>query len=350
MAGMDEFALIRLLNGPRARARASEAMSSAAGVTVGIGDDAAVVQTAAGAELVMTCDTMVETVHFTPATMRYSDIGYKAMASNISDIAAMGAVPRWALAALSVPRTMPVAALQELYDGLYECAEKYGVAVIGGDTTSSPAGLTITVTLAGEVAEGRALLRSAARPGDAVFVTGPLGGSAAGLRYLLERGEADDGIGEIPPEAEAIVRFHRRPEPRVEAGRVLADSGLCGALNDISDGLASEAWEIAEASGVCVVLDRSRIPIAAETAAYAASVGGDPIDWALYGGEDYELVGTVPASQAASLGERFEAAGLKLWIVGEVRSATGEGGAAVKMVLEDGTVEPILKKGFNHFA
>ncbi|PYI53175.1 thiamine-phosphate kinase [Paenibacillus flagellatus] len=348
---MDEFALIRRLNRPRSDRGAAPAAS---GVKMGIGDDAAVLRPSSGRELVVSCDTMVETVHFKPETMRSDDIGYKAMAAALSDLAAMGAEPRWALVALTVPpQSWTADELRELYDGLYACADRYGVAVVGGDTTSSPAGLTVTVTVIGEAADGRSLLRSAAEPGDAVFVTGPLGGSAAGLHALLARGERAGPIERLPEPLQPLVRAHRRPEPRFDAARLLAaaEPGVCGALNDVSDGLASEAREIAEASGVRIALDGASIPLADELSEYAASVGADPLEWALYGGEDFELVGTVRRDRAEELAAAFERAGRRIWFVGQVSAAAAEDGAAVTIVREPGGAEvPLAKNGYNHFA
>lgn len=349
---MDEFALIRLLNRPRGSGRDDR---PAFGVAVGIGDDAAVLRPSGGTELVVTCDMMVETVDFRPDTMRYADIGYKAMASNLSDIAAMGAEPRWALVALGTPRTTDVAALEQLYDGLYECAGRYGTAIVGGDTTSTEAGLTVNVTVIGEAAAGRSVLRSGARPGDKVFVTGPLGGSAAGLHALLRLGQPAGPLEAYPEELRPLVRAHRRPEPRIDAARVLAslEPGVCSSLNDISDGLASEAWEIAEASGVRIVLDGGRIPMPEALKAYASKVGVDPLDWALFGGEDFELVGTAPADRAAELTRAFREAGLAVWWVGEATEAKRAGDSPeprVSLIRDGSPPVPIARKGYNHFA
>ncbi|GAA3403051.1 thiamine-phosphate kinase [Paenibacillus hodogayensis] len=351
MAGVDEFALIRMLNQSGMKGVPGPAGS---GVSVGIGDDAAVLRSAGGTELVVSCDTMVESVHFKPETMTYRDIGYKAMASSLSDLAAMGAKPRWALVALASSRGLSAARLGELYDGLYACANRYGATIVGGDTTSSPGGLTVTVTVIGEAAVGRALLRSSAKPGDAVFVTGPLGASAAGLRYLLAQGEAAPLLEALPDAIRPLARAHRMPEPRIVAGLLLGEArtGLCGALNDISDGLASEAWEIAEASDAHIRLFGHCIPQLDELRAYAAETGLDPLDLALYGGEDYELVGTVRADGVDELSGIFAQAGLRFWVVGEVAEASPYGSPAGVTFIREPGGEPVLlgKKGYNHFA
>lgn len=329
---VDEFALIRRLTGGRTGAEGPRGER----VVVGIGDDAAVVAPTPGKHMVLTVDAMVEIVDFLPWTMDDESIGWKAMAQNVSDLAAMGAEPRYALVALAAPKSFPPERLTRLYSGLYACADAYGVAVVGGDMSTSPERVSVTITAVGEVEPGRALLRSGARPGDAVFVTGPLGLSAAGLDWLLRR--------EPPAAAWApLVAAHQRPRPRPEAGRALI--GLANALNDVSDGLASEAGEIAEASGARIVLDAAAIPVAPSLAAYAAFAGRDPLDFILSGGEDYELVGTAAPERAEELLAALRAAGAEPAIIGCVEA--GEPGAALRR--PDGIVEPLGKRGYNHF-
>jgi thiamine-monophosphate kinase len=372
MSRPDEFALIRLLTdrnrtlGRRGWGNAKDGQPPKSGVVVGIGDDAAVADISPGCQLVLSCDTMVETVHFNRCTMRDSDIGFKAMASNISDMAAMGAVPRFALVSISIPQGWSTERLSEVYDGLYECADMFDVEIVGGDTTSAPQLLTVTVTIVGEVEAGKALLRSTAREGDAVFVTGELGLSAAGLHYLLGRAETlgsgeepsqepgrrDDGpapVGEAgdraPQGAARLVEAHRRPIPALRASAIIQQQGHGRALNDISDGLASEAWEIAEASGCGLVLEEAGIPVAAELLEYAEWSGGASMDWILYGGEDYQLIGTVTAEQAADMKLRFERAGLPFYCIGEVRSDF----VGVKLRSLTGAVTDVEKRGYNHF-
>ncbi|MDF2836845.1 MAG: thiamine-monophosphate kinase, partial [Paenibacillus sp.] len=208
---MDEFASIAHWTARRQTAE----WQKRRGVALGIGDDAAVVDLTDAADgidgarrLLLAVDTMVETVHFSDATMRDEDVGYKALAANVSDIAAMGGVPLHALVSVSVPKSYGPERMLRVYDGLYACAERYGVAVIGGDTTSSPERLVVSVTLTGTVEAGRELRRSGAKPGEAVFLTGAVGLSAAGLHLLL----ADAGGGRhagVRGEAEAERRRYR---------------------------------------------------------------------------------------------------------------------------------------------
>lgn len=339
----DEFALIDLLN----RRRQSASWQREHGVDVGIGDDAAVVGQSPGYSLVMSCDTMVEGIHFTDWSMTDEDIGYKAMATNISDLAAMGAIPRYALIALSVPEGMDEARLQRIYAGLYECADAYEVAVIGGDTTASRQGIVITVTITGEIEAGRALLRSSAKTGDAVFVTGALGASAAGLALLRLAAEGADVAARLGDEEamRALTRAHRRPAPQVAAGRLLVSTGRGRALNDISDGLASEAAEIAASSGIGLVIEEAQLPLPQGMAAAAEAAGSTPLNWVLYGGEDYQLLGTAAKERIPELQAAFQRSGLQLHVIGYATDAF----MGVRLRRADGTWEPLEKRGYNHF-
>ncbi|CAM4022197.1 thiamine-phosphate kinase [Paenibacillus alkaliterrae] len=374
---MDEFARIHHWTAQRQ----SEDWQRQRGVVIGIGDDAAVVDTAAAADgvaepkrLLLAVDTMVETVHFKQSTMRDEDVGYKALAANISDIAAMGGVPLHALVSVSVPPSYKPERMRRLYDGLYECAERYGVAVVGGDTTSSPQHLVVAVTVTGTVEAGRELRRSGAMPGDAVFVTGAVGMAAAGLHALLaqeERGagckaaEEDQAVCEAiaarcdmeTAQVAALLQAHQRPSPSVRAGRLLLGRGSCHSLNDVSDGLASEAWEIAEASGLRLVLEERQLPKSGSMAAYASRVSMDPLEWMLNGGEDYALLGTMTAGAAEETRAIFHKEGIPFFIIGK----TEAGSPGVELVRndlvyagraaghQDYRVE-LKKQGYNHFS
>lgn len=350
---MDEFASIAHWTARRQTAD----WQMRRGVALGIGDDAAAVDLSSAADgidgakrLLLAVDTMVETVHFSDATMRDEDVGYKALAANVSDIAAMGGVPLHALVSVSVPKPYGPERMLRLYDGLYACAERYGVAVIGGDTTSSPDRLVVSVTLTGTVEAGRELRRSGAKPGEAVFLTGAVGLSAAGLHLLLAEagGEGVRAASERQRYRENLVAAHRRPLPSVQAGRLLLAGG-CSSLNDVSDGLASEAWELAEASGLRLVLHERLLPKSGSMSAYAGDASVDPLEWMLYGGEDYVLLGTVSADKADKLRGTFRAEGLPLFFIGE----TEEGPSGVELIrAKDGSAGnrmPIAKRGYNHF-
>lgn len=320
VADVGEFGLIRQLISPKV---------SMEGVIVSPGDDAAVVEISPGMRVVYTCDCMVEDVHF----FRYvdgSDVGYKLLASNVSDIAAMGGRPRYAVVTVVTPPEIEVAWLMRVYAGLYECAGEHGVAIVGGDTSRGPK-VMLNVALIGEVAPGRELLRGNARVGDLVGVTGPLGGSHAGLQVVLGRVAPDSTL------AKKAERRHYRSFPRVREGMMLGGLG-CRCANDISDGLVSEAREIAEASRVRLELDAKDIPFTEEVAHVCAVLGEDPVNYALYGGEDYELLFTISASLGDKLAEWLPGAK----VVGRVVEGEGVG-------LRQGTSWRELSSGYTHF-
>lgn len=367
MARLNEFELIHQLTSKQQ----SRKFFDRQGVVTGVGDDAAVVKSSPHTQLVACCDTMVEEVHFNRWTMLDEDIGYKAMAVNVSDIVAMGAKPKHALISISIPKTYSAQRVKRIYKGLYACADRYRISVIGGDTTSAPRHASITLTLLGEVESDRALLRSAAQPGDVVFITGFPGCSAAGLHYLQQEKVSRLQLEHIPEPMRDLVQAHRRPQPSVEAGELLRSNG-CHALNDISDGIASEAWEIAEASQVEIVLEQSRIPIAPQLAAYAnqqsvlqandnqlkASEVGmladddrrnyAALEWALYGGEDYCLLGTIAKASMPMLKNDFQQAGLSIYAIGEV-TTKGKSNVYLQDSTGSGARKEIPKNGYQHF-
>jgi thiamine-monophosphate kinase len=266
--------------------RIAARVATRAGVAVGIGDDAAVLE--GDGSWLVTQDLLVEGVHFRRETTSWRDLGHKALAVNLSDVAAMGGVPVAAVVGLALPwRTRPVPdrALEDLYDGMEALAGRHGVTIAGGDV-SEGAVLVLAVTAIGRMEPGRApVLRSGARPGDVLCVTGALGAAAAGLLTLEDPIVA---TGLAPEEAEALVLAQRRPEPRVAAGRVLA--GVAHAMLDCSDGLALDALRLARASGVAVELDLERVPLAPGVARVAEAAGREPDLLAATGGEDYELI------------------------------------------------------------
>lgn len=345
---MDEFALIRRFLGdeafPVAGGFEPTTESPESGVVVGPGDDGAVVRPSPGKDWVVTCDAMVEGPHFTRQTMTPHAIGWKVMAANLSDVAAMAAEPRYALVTLGFNENWTVDELMALSAGMRELAGRFGVRIIGGDTVRSPGGLMIAVTVMGEVVPGRAWLRSGAQPGDRLFVTGPLGGSAAGLYALLHPEIASAWEEWSGHRRDDLHRMHQYPEPQIEAGRILSAFSVRGALNDVSDGLASEAWEVAEASGVKIFIDADRIPIADVVRGFARYCGCDPVQWALSGGEDFQLMGTVPEERWGALVEAFRKRKLAVYECGWV-----EEGSGVSIRWSDGRQEPLAKLGYNHF-
>jgi thiamine-monophosphate kinase len=307
-------------------------------VLVGIGDDTAAVAWGART-LLLTTDSLLEDVHFRRTTATLREIGAKAIAVNVSDIAAMGGRPRYALVALALPPGYRVDEVDELYAGFADAAGPHGVALIGGDTCAAPGGLVLCATLVGEV-DGAPLRRAGARTGDAILVTGTLGAAAAGLA-VLERRPRDlpAGVGE------AVVRAHRLPSPRVREGEAIRASGWGTAMIDLSDGLATDLGHVAAESGVGAVVYADRLPISDATRAVARALGADPLDWALSGGEDYELLFTATAARAAELARAVtERTGTAVHSIGEVRPPA-EG---VRVLDAEGRPRA-LRPGFDHF-
>jgi thiamine-monophosphate kinase len=244
-------------------------------------------------KLVVTTDVLVEGLDFTAALSEPEDWGWKAVAANLSDLAAMGAEARWLVLALTVPGPTPVGTLERVYAGVGEACRAYGVALVGGDVSAGPA-LSLAVTALGEAE--RPVLRSGARPGDRLCVTGPLGAAAAGLG-LLQGG--DRAAGELLGRFPGLAAAHRRPTPALAMGLALARSGA-SAMIDVSDGLAGDALHLAEASGVGLEVHDAAVPLAPGVAEAAALLGLDPLELALGGGEDFVLAAALP--RAADLG------------------------------------------------
>lgn len=270
---------------------------SAAGLKVGIGDDAALVRPRGAAEYwAITTDLLIEGIDFRLRWIAPESLGHKALASNLSDLAAMGARPRFYTVSLGLTRRTSSRWITRLYRGMVDLGRRAGAELIGGDVSLSPAGIHISITAIGETRNRRYLLRSGGRPDDVVFVTGVLGGSAAGL-LLLESGR--------PPArsaaALAALTAHRNPAPRCETGVWLAQSGLCTAMMDLSDGLSTDLSRLCRASRTGAEIDASRLPLFEASSSW----GGDPVGLALHGGEDFELLFTVPPNRVSRLLSRY---------------------------------------------
>jgi thiamine-monophosphate kinase len=321
--------------------RIRHAMDDGPGVETGIGDDAAALSLTAGAVLLATTDLLIEDVHFRHAWSSPCDIGWKAMAVNLSDIAAMGGHPRWALVAVALPVSTEVEALDALFAGMREAAAPHGVVIVGGDTSASPHGWMINVTLLGEHT-GRPKLRSMAKPGDAVAVTGTLGRSAAGLA-LLEMAEARDrGLAGMLVE---LTGAHLRPTPRLAEGRWLGAQPSVHAMMDCSDGLSTDLGHICRESGVGARIALDRLPLGPALHEAARALGKDPLEWATSGGEDYELLLTCEPGAVEALAEGLHGAtGTPLTVIGAIE------GRKVTVSYVDARGEPVARPaGYEHF-
>jgi thiamine-monophosphate kinase len=275
LGDIGEFGLIR---------RIARLLPAAPSVIEGIGDDCAVLRVQ-DRLLLVSCDLSIEDVHFRRRTATPETIGWRAATSSLSDIAAMGGLPLFALVSLACPDATPVATVDGIYDGLLDAVTECGAAIVGGDTARSQAGIILDVTVVGEVVGDRYLTRKGARPGDRLVVTGRPGLSAAGLA-ALERGD----------DAPVLVHAHHHPVARISEGQWLSAWPDVHALIDISDGLAQDAGHLAEAAGLGLDIDPGLLPVDPALARYCESRGLDPFDFVLTGGEDYELAFAVGAA------------------------------------------------------
>lgn len=332
LGDVGEAGLIKILS--------KDTIVTPAGVKIGIGDDAAALYVGEGKLLLAAVDMLLEGEHFLPL-IPPAALGHKALAVNLSDIAAMGGVARHALVALGIPPAEDVEDITAIYAGMKELAREYGVNIVGGDTVSSPRGRVVSVTVLGEVEPENLLLRSTAQVGDVIVVTGHLGKSRAGLA-LMEREKVPGLAAEHFRQA---VKDHYYPQPRLREIRTLLKTGAIRAANDISDGLARDLGEILADSGLGAELYPEDIPRSESTRAVAQALGDDSLAYALYGGEDFELLLTADPGKVQALLRCGQEEGIPLTIIGEVKAAA----AGVSLCWRDGRRENLLPGGWDHF-
>lgn len=318
---MDEFDFINSIKQPTYRQPS---------VIKGIGDDAAVFRQTAQ-DTVTAVDTFVEGIHFTGATMEPFHIGYRAVAANVSDLAAMGATPAFYLVSIVIPSSWNKEELDQIYQGMYTMASIHNMDLIGGDTVSGRE-FAVSVTVLGFVDKGKARYRSHAEAGDIVFVTGTIGDSRAGLHMLQP--------SDMYSNKDYFIKRHRMPDPRVSFAQ-----GLTGikrvSLNDVSDGIGSEANEIAEASNVSLHIEEVKIP----TSQFFNQFPDDlQYEWKLFGGEDFELLGTVPNRDWEKVKAVAEQTQTSVTNIGYVTEKSGSN----VYISRDNRKEPLLKHGYTH--
>lgn len=324
MRTIEELGEFRLID------RVTRHLPTAPFVVEGVGDDCGVVRIG-NRLLLVTSDMFMEDVHFRPANMAFEDIGWKATAAAMSDIAAMGGAPLFCILSVAYPTKMAVNEVEKMYAGVMNVLSRYGAVLLGGDTTSSRSGLAIDVAAVGQAVGNHYLRRKGARSGDLLAVTGTLGRAAAGF-HALENGRS-------APELELA---HTRPRPRIPEGQWLATQGNVRAMIDVSDGLVSDAGHLAEASGLGVNIETQRLPVDEELTAYCDAAKVDATRMMLGGGEDYELAFAVNPPQSERLIEDFDHEfRTGITIVGSFSNAWSG-------VRVDG--EEVDYRGFEHFA
>lgn len=316
----------------------------APGLDLGIGDDGAVVSVARGRELALTTDLSIEGIHFRSDLHPPRAVGHRALARAISDLAAMGARPRFALISLALARSTKRPWVSGFYDGLAGLARRLNVTLIGGDTAIVEERTTVDFVATGEVARGAALRRAGARPGDRVYVSGRLGLAALGLAILKagarQPASVRPGGSRIAGDEGAALVAHLYPEPRCELGMYLARRRLASAAIDVSDGFARDLGRLCEASGCGAVIREDQLPLPESASIRKLSLA--PLELGLYGGEDYELIFTVPRLRMAELPRAVR--DVAVHELGEIRQKRG-----LTLVRADGKQGPLEARGYDHF-
>ncbi len=314
----------------------------APGVVRGIGDDVAVLDISGPEYLLATCDIQVEGVHFTRKAISPYQLGRKVVAINVSDIAAMGGEPRWALVSLAIQEDTEVDYVDELYRGMREQAALAGASIVGGNMSLLKSGIAVDLTLLGVIAPERLILRSTARAGDAILLTGSPGESRAGLE-LIRRPELALSF----ESRQKLLERHLCPQPRLAEGRLLAKSGQVNAMIDVSDGVIADLRHICNSSGKGAEIRVESLPVSPGVVETARLAGADSLEWALSGGEDYELLFTASPESVPGLQKMLlDETGNSCAQIGKITAETGE----LWLLLADGKRITPSEKGWDHFA
>lgn len=320
-----EFGLIDLIK--------KKILSKDRQVVVNIGDDAAVIKSLPDRLLIFTTDTLVERIHFDLSYFSFEEIGWKAMAANLSDIAAMGGLPRYALVTMGLPESMRAEDVLSIYKGASKIARKYNCKIIGGDTTLVPKDLFISIALLGEVEKKFLVTRSGAKKGDLICVTGKLGEAQAGLEYLKKYGR----------QKFSLARKHLQPNPRINEARILVKNLKINSMIDISDGLSSELFHLADESRLGALIYEQNIPISPKCLKLASFLNKTPLAWALSSGEEYELLFTFGKKDQAKIGKIKSKVSVS--VIGEMVDKRD----GVKLIHKSGRMKDLRKVGFVHF-
>lgn len=302
----------------------------------GIGDDCCVFKTSGELATLMTTDMLVEKIHFLLNAIPPYQLGRKALAVNISDIAAMGGIPKEAVISIAIPDTVELVFLDTLYDGMKSMAKEFEVNLLGGDTTLSPEHLVINIALVGEAHEEEILYRSGSKVGDVIFLTGQVGSSAAGLDIIL--------TGRSFGRGDELVDAHHDPHPHAKAGRIIASTRVANCLIDVSDGVAADLGHICTESKLGAIIEEEMIPTTELFRAYCDSFDKDFRHLSLHVGEDYVLLGTVPEKSAGHLQEVLQSEGCEFYPIGNTVAEAG-----LRLRGRDGYSEVVGESGWDHF-
>lgn len=327
---ISEFGLIQQIQ------RRFSSRSPSSSVHLGIGDDAAAIETSSRKYTLLTTDSLVENIHFDRRFATFFQVGYKAVSVNVSDIAAMGGIPTCFLVSLGLSEQMRSRDIDQLYRGIAKASEEVEIQLVGGNTSASSGPFFVTVTLIGEVLKKKLIRRSGAKEGDFLYVTGTLGDAAAGLA-CLKNGLSQKGFG-------PLIRRQKTPAARWKEGKHLGDGRLPSAMIDISDSLSADLNHLLQQSEVGAQLQRSQIPISTALRRYASQTGGDAMDYALNGGEDYELLFSLPEENIPKLERLIKKGVLQATKIGRITSKNK--GFVLKSA--DGKIRKIVPRGHDH--
>ena len=339
-----EFEFIRMI-------RDRVAAGGTAEVIEGIGDDTAILREVSGRETLVTVDLLVEDVDFKLEYIPAEWLGHKALAVSLSDIAAMGGTPAQSMLSLAIPVKLSSNGAagpfwENFFNGYFSLADKYGVTLIGGDISSSPDRLSVDSIVIGRCSSGKAVRRSTSRPGDRIYLTGAIGASAAGLKLLLggaRVNKSSDGSLE-----QSALRSHLKPVPRIEFGSIAGARSLAHSMIDVSDGMAQDLLHICEESRVNAIIDFDAVPVAAETSLVTDNIE-DAFQFAINGGEDFELLLTADPENEPELMKAAIECNLRLSLIGEIIARENDTAAPRIFVRRHGRITPIAATGYNHF-
>ena len=334
---LGEFGLIRQLK--------QQWRPSSPWIVTGMGDDAAILKTRQGQQLLISTDVFVEGVHFDRTCQTPKEVGWRAGVANLSDIAAMGGTPLYLLVSMAIPNRSSPTHIRALYRGIQDACAPYAVELIGGDTSSSPSRIFLSLTIVGSIDATRALTRNRAEVGDRIYVTGTIGDANAGLRILQTHSKKSRRFSASPAE-KFLIRRHVRPIPRIQVGRLMADRNIAHAAIDLSDGLSSDVGHVCEESQVGAQIRGQALPLSSQLRAFAQRNNLDPLELALQGGEDYELLFTAPAKHHQRVMHVSRQTNVPISWIGEIKPKT----FGQQLELHEGRKRQLVKKSFEHFS